>query len=829
VRPLAARGSAARGRTWGQSQAWRPLLPVALVAAGPVAVAVADQATGRSLFPALLCLLAIGGATAAGGRAHGIAAAIASFVAFNFYFTPPRHEFGAASWEGAAAALLFGITAVAISVLIARERLARSEADDARRAAEAAQERAERLQRLASVLAEAITPQDVLDATLSEGVAAADARAGLLAVVSKNGRFLEVVAQRGYDDDLVGDQAPFHRFPIAAELPLSEAVRMHEPVFVDSQRERDARYPQLAGVAGEAHAVACLPLVLEGRAIGGLVFSFARDRIFDDERRALKIAIANQVAQALGRARLYELADAAHRRAAFLAEATALLSSSLDYEETLERLAQLAVPDLADWCSIDMVGEDGGIERLAVAHQDPGKVAWGKELQERFPPDPDDSQGVPHVLRTGEAEFLPEIPQELLDQATQRNPELGEVIEQLGLHSWICVPLMARGRTLGALSLVAAESGRTFEQADFELALELADRAAVAVDNATLYRESERRGDAARALAHTADGVVLLDLEGRIRYWNPAVATLTGIDEHAAMGRPIADVLPAWRDLTHHLDTTLAGEPTRRATLPLSAGEDERWVSVTAVQFEEGAVYALRDVTEERRLEQARSDFVATASHELRTPIAAVYGAVRTLQRQDVEFSESDRELFLQIIETEGERLGSLVDQILVAGQIDAGTVHVHERPCHVVELAESVVASTRLRAPGNIELELEAEEAVPPLGCDEDKLRQVLHNLVENAVKYSPEGGRVTVAVSANADHGRIAVHDEGLGIPASEQERIFEKFYRLDPSLTRGVGGSGLGLYISRELVERMSGRLTVSSEPGRGSTFVVELPRA
>jgi signal transduction histidine kinase len=101
--------------------------------------------------------------------------------------------------------------------------------------------------------------------------------------------------------------------------------------------------------------------------------------------------------------------------------------------------------------------------------------------------------------------------------------------------------------------------------------------------------------------------------------------------------------------------------------------------------------------------------------------------------------------------------------------------------------------------------------------------------NLVENAVKYSPDGGRVTVSVTGNVDHGRIAVRDEGLGIPPAEQERIFEKFYRLDPSLTRGVGGSGLGLYISRELVERMGGRLTVSSEAGRGSTFVVELPRA
>jgi PAS domain S-box-containing protein len=810
-------------RHWPRPDLRRLLLAPAFVVAGPLAVLIADQFTARPLSPALLCLLAIGGATAVGGRNWGLAAAGASFVSFNYYYTSPDHQFGASSWEGAAAALLFGITAFAISALIAQERRARADADAAREVAEAAQERSERLQRLASVLAEAVTPQQVLDATLSEGVAAADARAGLLAVMSKDGKHLEVVAQRGYDDELVGAGGRFFRFPLDGALPMSEAVRTREPVFIDTRADRDRRYPALADVGREGHAVACLPLVLEGEAIGGLVFSFARDRIFDPERRRLKVAIANQVAQALGRARLYEVAESAHRRAAFLAEATALLSSSLDYEQTLARLARLAVSELADWCTIDMLGEDGQIERLAVAHQDPAKVKWARELQERFPPNPDDTQGVPHVLRTGEAEFLPEIPQELLDQAKERTPELGKVVEQLGLRSWLCVPLKARGGTLGALSLVAAESGRTFDQDDLELALELAQRAGVAVDNARLYRESQRRGDAARALAHTADGVVLLDDETRVRYWNPAVQKMTGIAEQAAIGRPIAEVLPAWDELKDHMAETAP------LTVPLPAADDERWVSVTAVEFEEGAVYALRDVTEERRLEQVRADFVATASHELRTPIAAVYGAVRTLRRTDVEFSEDDRELFLRIIETEGERLTSLVDQILVAGQIDAGAVRVHERPADVVSLAANVVASTRLRAPDNLKIELEADTRVPALRCDEDKLHQVLVNLVENAVKYSPDGGRITVSVSANADHGQIAVRDEGLGIPAGEQERIFEKFYRLDPSLTRGVGGSGLGLYISRELVERMGGRLTVSSESGAGSTFVIELPRA
>jgi PAS domain S-box-containing protein len=822
--------SAAAGRAAGPNAAWkRRLAATALVVAGPVAVALADLATDLRIFPSLLCLLAIGAAAAIGGRWYGLAAALTSFVAFNVFFTNPHRGFDGTDWESVTAGVLFGVTAISIGWLISRESHARAAGEEARRLAEASSARAQRLQLLAGALAEAYTPQQVLDATLSEGVTAADARAGLLAAVSDDGEHLEVIAQRGYDEELVGPDGSWTRFPVDADLPLSEAVRTLQPVFVNSQAERDERYPLLKTAGRQSHAVACLPLILEGEAMGGIVFSFARDDVLDAERRRLKVAIASQVAQALARARLLEVASAANERASFLAEASALLASSLDYEETLARLAQLAVPRLADWCSIDMAGPHGTIERLAVAHQDPEKVAWARELQQRFPPNPDEPRGAANVLRTGEPEFMAEIPQELLDGVAAEQPELGEVIEQLGLRSWVCVPLRARGVTLGALSLVAAESGRTFTDADLELALELADRAAVAVDNARLYRESERRGDAARALEYTADGVALVDESGVVRYWNPAAAVITGVPTEGAVGRTLAEVLPAWADIDRHVVAVPAGSIARPATLPLPRADGERWVSVTAVQFDEGAVYAIRDVTAERALEQARSDFVATASHELRTPIAAVYGAVRTLRRPDVEFSDEDKEIFLQIIETEGERLGNLVEQILVAGQIDAGTVRVNERPVDIVALADAVVASARVRAPENVELLLDANGSLPALSCDEDKLRQVLVNLVENAVKYSPDGGTVRVEITTEDGHGRIAVHDQGLGIPSDEQRRIFEKFFRLDPSLTRGVGGSGLGLYISRELVERMDGRLTVTSEPGRGSTFTVELPVA
>ncbi len=686
-----------------------------------------------------------------------------------------------------------------------------------------AADRARRLQRVAELLAEAVTPQEVLDAVLTEGVRAAEARAGAIGVLSTDGQSVELLAQRGYDESVITGWAAF---PVDADLPMSQVIRTGEPLFISSLQERNRLFPGLAQQGQGGHALVVVPLAVEGRAFGSMSLSFDEDLEFDAESREMKVTLARQAAQALDRSRLYEAEQALRERMSFLAEASELLASSLDYNRTLRRLARLCVPALADWCTIDMLGPKGEIERLAVAHEDPEKVRWARELQERYPPDPEAPRGVAQVLRSGEPQFLPEIPPELLDETIGDDDELRRIVEELGLRSSICVPLKARKRTLGALTLIAAESHPPYTQADFELAQALAHRAAVAVDNARLFREAERGANAAQALAYIADGVVLLDRAGLVLHWNPAAAAITGVAVEDALGRPIGEVLPSWEALTSHVPLVAPGGAARRVTVPLGLTGRERWVAVSGVDFGQGTVYALRDMTEEYALEKTRSDFVATASHELRTPLAAVYGAVRTLRRGDVQLSDDDRGQFLEMIESEATRLATIVDQILLAGQLDAGVVEVEAEECDPAEIAAGVVESAATHAPEDISLAVDANGA-PRIVGDESKLRQVLANLVDNAVKYSPDGGRVEIRLSRDNGRCLIAVADEGLGIPADEQDRIFEKFYRLDPQQTHGVGGSGLGLYICRELVERMSGTLTVVSEPGRGSTFMVELP--
>jgi PAS domain S-box-containing protein len=330
---------------------------------------------------------------------------------------------------------------------------------------------------------------------------------------------------------------------------------------------------------------------------------------------------------------------------------------------------------------------------------------------------------------------------------------------------------------------------------------------------------AEQDANAARALAHVSDAVVMLDDGSRILSWNTAAEELFGISSDAALGRPAGGVFPEFGVLVERSGGDLT---------PVRIGGEERWLAISLSRFDGGRVVTLRDATAEHVLERARADFVTTASHELRTPLTAVYGSVRTLIDRWDELDEKIRSRLLLMIEQESEHLTQIVDQLLVTAQIDRGRLRFEERDCDVTAICSSVLEAADARKPDSISLELLAPPSTLPLRCDPPRLKQVLVNLVENAIKYSPEGGRIEVRIADTPDRLRIEVHDEGLGIPPSEQSRIFEKFYRLDAEMTRGVGGSGLGLYISREIVEQMGGLLSVRSRRGAGSTFTVTLPR-
>jgi PAS domain S-box-containing protein len=507
----------------------------------------------------------------------------------------------------------------------------------------------------------------------------------------------------------------------------------------------------------------------------------------------------------------------------FLLDAGAELSLSLDWRAGLRAIARVAVPQVADWCAVHVADEDGTISSLAVEHADPAKVLFARELQERYPPQPGNDRGAAEVIRSGKSQLIVDIPADAFS-VTAQDETHEQLLRELGLRSFLCVPVVARGRTIAAITLVTAESGRRYNETDLRTAEELALRVAAVAENARLYEELERRAQAARALETIADGVVLLDEEERVLVWNAAAEAITGIAAAEVLGARARDVLPGYTENVSAVDVD--GRPQ---TVPVEIDGKELWLSFSAVRFDEGTVYAFRDLTEERGLEQMRSDFVATVSHELRTPLAAIYGAAVTLRRQDLELAEDMRDRLLQIVADESDRLAQIVNDVLLASHLDSGQLQMNIGTVDAEEVTEHVVDAARAHLPEGITLSLHAPKALPPVTADEQQLRQVLVNLVENAVKYSPDGGPVEIRLSRGDRCVRWAVSDEGLGVPSSERRRVFEKFFRLDPNMSRGIGGTGLGLYICRELIRRLDGRIWVEANKGKGSTFIVELPVA
>ncbi|MBV8855612.1 MAG: PAS domain S-box protein [Acidobacteria bacterium] len=297
---------------------------------------------------------------------------------------------------------------------------------------------------------------------------------------------------------------------VVASSGLSDGYNEHIEVTTDTPRMPD--HPLAVGdVFAEpmlegrreiyrregVRAMLTLPLRAHGEVVGTLVFYYREPRRFAETDVAVATALANLAASAVRTAELYDEqrrlrgdAQAAERRATFLAEATTLLSSSLDYEKTLEAVAHAAVPWVADWCGVDILGEDGAARRLAVAHVDPAKVEWARELSERYPYDPDAPQGVPAVLRTGRSEIYSEIPDELLVAAAKDEEHL-RIMREIGFNSAMVVPLAAQGRTFGAITFVMSESGRRYGAEDLAFAEDLARRASLAVENARLYQQAQ--------------------------------------------------------------------------------------------------------------------------------------------------------------------------------------------------------------------------------------------------------------------------------------------------------------------------------------------------
>ena len=328
------------------------------------------------------------------------------------------------------------------------------------------------------------------------------------------------------------------------------------------------------------------------------------------------------------------------------------------------------------------------------------------------------------------------------------------------------------------------------------------------------------------------EGVLILDLNGRIKNINRSMGMILPQTYPSDLGKHYLEVFrdPELNDL---IQATLADKKGyRRSLTPLGQPGRTFQVQSSLVQYSEngaeGVIVVFHDVTDLKRLERVRQDFVANVSHELRTPLTAVKGYVEALR--DGGFQDpAQAEQFLGVIQRHSERMDKIVSDLLLLSEMESADRVLQRETVHLPELIRTAVETLRPLAEGKKQnLRMEPMEGLPSLRADSQKVHQVLINLLNNAISYTPEGGSITVEVRPVSDGVEVSVVDNGIGIPPKDLPRIFERFYRVDKGRSRELGGTGLGLSIVRHIVEAHGGQVRVESKPGKGSRFTFFLPR-
>jgi PAS domain S-box-containing protein len=658
----------------------------------------------------------------------------------------------------------------------------------------------------------------------------------------------------------------------------------------------------------------------------------------------------------------------------FLEKVSNKLVVSFEDDITLQEISKLIVPYLADYCRIAIIDKDNGIKEITVNHSNPKKVALAKNLYMSYKDRPETTHGIQKILQSGQPEMIEKITDKLLG-SFQHNSKLIKNIRQIGLRSYMGVPLIARGQVIGAITFSSIKNNRYYTKSDLKFAEELAHRIALSLDNVRLFRDAQdeikertrveedlrQSEEQYRRLIDNSPLPLVIHSQGIITYLNRAGAKLIGADHPLDLiGKNIFHYIhPDYRDLVQKrierlykeknhrpnsvqekfiridgeiIDVEISsllvnykGKPaiqtigrditeSKKAENALRASEskfrrifesnmfgmafsDESgriadandyflhllgytkndikkgllWESLVHPDYRqirnkalEGidtigispafeieclrkdksrvpiligaalvdsstpqiASYVL-DITDRKKLEQRKDDFVALASHELKTPLTSLKIFAQILEKRFMKNNDIDSARLVEKMDVQLTKLNDLITGLLDVSRVQKGKLEyrkdkfvVHELLTETVESIQMITATHRILADGN-------KKQV--IAGDRDRIGQVLTNLINNAIKYSPNSDKIVVRSVKQKGYIKIIVKDFGVGIPKREQKKIFDRFFRATNPTLQSFPGLGLGLYISKEIIERHNGKIWVESEEGKGSTFYITLPIA
>jgi PAS domain S-box-containing protein len=658
--------------------------------------------------------------------------------------------------------------------------------------------------RIASLLGEPVSLAATLDAVAQ---AAAEAFGGdLAAVLTSGAEGYRLAGVYEVPDDL---RAVFAEgLPEGAEV-LDRAAQDGRTI-ASATLDVDDRFGDDFREVAQASSLLAIPILAPRSDRHGLALVlFRKPRAFTDDDLELAGQLVTRAKAALERSELFDVERRSRLLAQQLAHTGSLFSGELEPAAVLDEVVEQAPVLLrADASSIRLLEGDELVTAAAVGSG--AQEAQGSRV-------PADVRPAGAVVHSGAPVAIEDVGGE--QGLLEGEPMLGD-----RYASYLAVPLFGADENLQGVLAVYARRPRAWQEEEIEALGALAASASVAFSKAELYQQVElERERSVAILVNVADGIVAVERDERIVLWNAAAERITGVPSEEALGRAVPEVLQ--RELRSE-----TGAAAGDRLVPIRRGDQEVWLSLTEAVMRDplgetaGRIFAFRDISAERVVEQMRSDFVSTVSHELRAPLTSIYGFAATLLREDVQFEEHERRTFLTYIESEAERLTTIVDKLLSVARLDAGDLQLEIAPVDVRLLVSEVVDSAREEVVNGNEIVAELPEVPLAARTDRDKLRLVLASLVENAIRFSPGGGRVTVGAERRGETIVVSVVDQGIGIADAEHERIFSKFYRVGDAQT---GGTGVGLFIAQGLVSALGGRITVRSAEGHGSSFVVELP--
>ncbi len=500
---------------------------------------------------------------------------------------------------------------------------------------------------------------------------------------------------------------------------------------------------------------------------------------------------------------------------------------SIDIEATLRLILKNAIGALGGTSGVIATWSEAERRFVASASYglDSATLAQLNPILNEAVPDLAGSKDSTNLL----SELYPDLALPASEQGVRQNPI-------------IALPLQIAGKWLGLIYVLRPLNAGAFLGTDRPVLAAFADQAAIALQNAKLAHllaEEKRRIES--VLEHTADGIMSIDSQRRLISFNLTMEKLTGYSREEVLGKECFRVLRLRNRKGENmcllecpiLADSCAGNPTleRQGVMETKDGRPLDVAMVySIIRSASGkainAVVNVRDVSQVRQLETLRETFLSMLGHELQTPLAIIKGYANTLSRSDSNWNRGTLQQGLQVIEEESDRLSKIVNKLLLASRISTGTSPLRKEPIQIPAVASRV--ARRLQAVTSAHtFEFDFQSDLPSVLADPELIEEVLANLMENAIKYSPNGGKIRLSGSLAGKMMKVTVSDEGMGIPAEELPHIFERFHRLENSLAQATKGVGLGLYICRSIIEAHGGTIEASSQLGKGSQFTFSLP--